>query len=104
MAEKLNDPQDGLEAISYRLKEQDVRNINRSSVRTNSDPIQLIPAHPAERGEGVAGLGWVPRTHTDILGCTYADAYLNFYNIQSSSSGSLADKRLKIRQHVGITI
>lgn len=98
MAEQLNDPQDGLKAISHRLKEQDVRNINRSSVRTNSDPIQVIP-HP-DGGEP----RWIPRTQTDISTCTArnADVYLNFYNIQSG--GTLAEKRLKIQQHLGIII
>lgn len=97
----VNDPVHGLKAISYGLKAQDVRNINRSSVRTNSDPIKPIP-HPTE-GSGVEPR-WMPRTYTDILQCTArnADVYLDFYNIDRGRT--LADKRVEIRQHLGITI
>eukprot|EP00557_Chaetoceros_sp_GSL56_P013448 CAMPEP_0176483756 /NCGR_PEP_ID=MMETSP0200_2-20121128/4089_1 /TAXON_ID=947934 /ORGANISM="Chaetoceros sp., Strain GSL56" /LENGTH=253 /DNA_ID=CAMNT_0017880181 /DNA_START=100 /DNA_END=861 /DNA_ORIENTATION=+ len=97
----VNDPVHGLKAISYGLKAQDAQNINRSSVRTNSDPIKAIP-HPTEGSD--AEPRWMPRTYTDILQCTArnADVYLDFYKIDGGRT--LADKRVEIRKHLGITI
>lgn len=100
LTQTVNDPESGLVAISNRLKQQETRNINQSSIRTNSDIISAIP----RPGGGLEEPRWMPRTCSDILDCTARDAntYLNFYNL--TNHRALAEKRQEIRKHLGITI
>jgi hypothetical protein len=100
LTQTINHPESGLEAISNRLKQQEARNMNQSSIRTNSDIITAIPCP----GRGEDRPRWMPRTCNDIIECTARDAntYLNFYNLENNRS--LAEKRQEILKHLGITI
>jgi chromosome segregation ATPase len=99
LTQTVNHPTNGLKAVSNRLEQQTVRNINQSSIRTYEDRIRPIPNPP-----GGGKPKWMPKNNYDIAKCRkiQASSYLRFYNLPTG--GSLNDKRKRIREHIGITI
>ena len=101
LKETINDPEKGLEALNRRFDIYDVRNSNRSSIRTTGDAIHKLPNRDGDiPREGL----WFPTTTLEIASSTHDDlnGLLAFYDLEKT--GLVEEKRNRLKSDLGITI